>query len=381
VLFAGFLFGEDGKLDLRLFLRRMLYVLIGILAGILLFAVLNGIFLKDALFGLRPSDYFSFSKSYVEGNIEEDSKNLVNWFTDYLFESIPYLFVAYLLSGARRLGSLTRQERIPWLVPLAFVAILSAIIGFSKWGVVPRHIFPVLPLIAAFAPQLIMHDKLDKKKDLLWLGVSLLLTAAALLAGRFFLMKASLASPYNYPEYLSSSIYPIALLGLIALVFLMNRYSFKTIFLPLLVFGIFIRYPLTLNANTFFTLQPNVNKMNERLQAFRPFEKEFAAADPGSILVFERALYRLNHSSRYAEFIGLYNMYFDRRLTTKNVTMTTLDDYTPELITTGMPDAILISAEEFDAKGFHDDFAALTGGMYKKTVSKNGMLYLFTRSK
>ena len=381
VLFAGFLFGEGGRIDWRLFLRRMLYVLIGALAGILLFAVLNGIFLKDAWFGLRPSDYFSFTKSYVEGNIEEESKNLVNWFTDYLFESILYIFVAYLLSGARRLGSLSRQERIPWLVPLAFVAILSAIIGFSKWGVVPRHIFPVLPLIAAFAPQLILHDKLEKKKDLLWLGISLLLTGAALLVGRFLLMKASLASPYNYPEYLSSSIYPIALLGLIALVFLVSRYSFKTLFLPLLIFGIFIRYPLTLNANTYFTLQPNVNKINERLQVFRPFEKEITAADPGKILVFEKALYRLNHSSRYAEFIGLYNMYFDKRLTTRDVTMTTTADFNTAMVSDAQPDVILVSAEEFDTKGFHEDFLQLTDGTYKKTVSKNGMLYLFTRSK
>ena len=378
-LLVGLVFNEEGKTDLRLFLRRMVYVLGGVLAGIILFAILNGIFLKDPWFGLRLSEYFKFKATYVDNNIAEESKTIANWLTDYLFHGSLYIFLAYILSGVRVVDKQKISLRIPWLVPLAFVFILSAIIGFSKWGVVERHIFPALPLICAFAPQLIQHSKVQNRKDLLKLVISVVIAVVLLVLGRYLFMKASTLGPYNYPEYLASSIYPITLLVLIGVVFFFQKFSFKTLFIPLLLFGIFIRYPLSLNATTFFNLQPNVSKMDERLQIFRAFEEQFQMRSAEKIIVFDGSLWRLNQSSRYAEFIGLYNMYFDARLTTVNVEETNVLGVNPQTITEENPDFVVITVKEFEAEGLPEPVRTALTEDYNRYQNNGRLIYLFVR--
>lgn len=379
VLFIGFLFNTDGKIVWRLFLKRLGFVLLGVLAGIILFVILNGIFLKDPWFGLRFAEYFKFKSTYVDSNIAEESKTIANWFTDYLFNSALYLFLAYILSGVRMVDREEVPLRLPWLIPLAFVFILSAIIGFSKWGVVERHIFPALPLICAFAPQLIQHPQVKSWRDLLKLGIAALITGALLVGGRYLFMKASTMGPYNYPEYLASSIYPITLLVLIGMVFFFQKFSFKTLFIPLLIFGIFIRYPLSLNVNTYFALQPNVNKMEERLQIFTAFEQQFQLRPADKILVFDGALWRLNKSSRYAEFIGLYNMYFDARLTTADVKETNVLGGDPQYINIEKPDYVVMTVKEFEAEGLPEPVRTALTGDYDRYQNNGKLLYLFVR--
>ncbi len=379
VLFIGFLFDADGKVNWGLFLKRLEFVLLGVLAGIVLFIILNGIFLKDPWFGLRLKEYFKFKSTYVDTNIAEESKTIANWFTDYLFNGALYLFLAYILSGARVVDKQDVPLRIPWLVPLAFVFILSAIIGFSKWGVVERHIFPALPLICAFAPQLMQHPRLQSWKDLLKLTAAGFVAALLLVGGRYLLMKASTMGPYNYPEYLASSIYPITLLVLIAVVFFFQKFSFKTLFIPLLIFGIFIRYPLSLNSNAYFELQPNVNKMEERLQIYTAFEQQFQLRPADKILVFDGALWRLNKSSRYAEFIGLYNMYFDARLTTADVKETNVLGGDPQYINTEKPDYVVMTVAEFEAEGLPEPVRTALTEDYDRFQNNGKLLYLFVR--
>lgn len=379
VLFAGFLFNAQGKVEWRLFFKRLGFILLGVLAGVLLFMLLNGIFLKDAWFGLRLKEYFKFKSTYVDTNIAEESKTIANWFTDYLFNGMLYIFLAYILSGVRVVHKQDLPLRLPWLVPLAFVFILSAIIGFSKWGVVERHIFPALPLICAFAPQLIRHPKIETRKDLLKF---VLVGAAALVllaAGRYLFMKASTMGPYNYPEYLASSIYPITLLVLIGMVFFFKEYSFKTLLIPLLIFGIFLRYPLSLNTDTYFKLQPNVHKMDERLQIFRAFDDQFRSSPADKVLVFDGAMWRLNQSSRLAEFIGLYNMLYDGRLTTANVKETNVLGGDPQYIDQEKPDLVLMTVAEYDAEGLPGLVKAALDRDYKRYQNNGKLLYLFVR--
>lgn len=379
VLLIGFLYNDEGKIDHRLFFRRLGYFLFGTLAGIVFFIVLNGIFLKDPWFGLKLNEYFQFKESYIDRNIGEESKAIANWFTDFFLVSTPYIFLAYLFSGIKILREQAKPMRLPWLIPLVLIAILSMIIGFSSWGVVPRHIFPILPLICAFAPQLMVFEPTKTRKDILWLGFSFIVTAILLVVGRKLLVQISLSGPYYYPDFLASTIYPITLIALIIQVFLIKRYSLKLLFLPLLVFAIFIMYPLYYNTISFFIVQTNVRKMDERLQVVEVFEGKVGASDKKNILVFDGSLSYLNYSSRDIEFIDLYNMFFDARLTSKEVTMTSMETFSPELITEWQPAFIIMSAEEFSSHEANTIITSYISREYALFESRNGRFVLFSR--
>lgn len=379
VLFVGFLFDEQGRANLKLFFSRFKYILIGILAGVVLFIILNGIFLKDPWFGLRLSEYFKFKQVYIDSNITRESKPVANWFTEYLLESIPYVFLAYILSGTKVLAKQDKSLRLPWLVPLVFITILSIIVGFSSWGVVQRHIFPVLPLICAFAPQLIETEPVNKGRDVLLLAASLLIPLGLLFIGRRVLLKLYVFGPYNYPDFLTSSIYPIAFIGLVILVFLYKKFSIRMLFLPLFVFGVLIRYPLIFNAHEFFEWQTNVKKMDQRLQIYEVFEDNFKSSRANTFLVFEDSLERLSANSKYAEFIDLYNMYFDARVTSQDVMLTNVNSFTPEMVTEGKPEFILMSGDEYESSPVKEKFSLGLTEDYDLFKSKNDRYILFDR--
>lgn len=380
VLFIGFLFNEDGKIDLRCFLKRIGFFLIGILAGVALFIVLNGIFLNDPWFGLRLKEYSRFNSTYIQANIGDDSKPIANWFTDYLLDGLLYIFVAYLLSGVIVLRQEKTPLRLPWMVPLALTAILSIIIGFSPWVVIPRYAFPVVGLLCALAPQLIVFEPPKLRKEWLWFTLSLIIAMALFLIGRRLLVKASLHGPYYYPDFLASTVYPLTLIGLILLAFLFKKYSVKTVFLPLLVFIIFIAYPLYYNSIHFFIVQTNTRKMHERLLVVEAFDGKINLQDDNRILVLEGGLYYMNYSSRDIEFIDLFNMFHNARLTTDDVLMTNKNDLSSDFLKEWQPDFILMSADEFASTRVNAIVTSYASGDFKFFDSENHHFVLFSRT-
>ncbi len=381
VLLIGFLFDGEGGINVRLCLKRLGYFMIGLLAGVVLFMLLNGLLLKDAWFGLRLSEYFQFKKTYIDRNIGEESKAVANWFTGFFLESTPYIFLAYLFSGIKLLKKQPPSMRLPWLIPLKLIVILSVIIGFSSWGVIGRHVFPILPLVCAFAPQLIVFDFPRNKKEFSWLAFSMLAAALLFIAGRKILVVVSQAGPYNYPDFLASTVYPITLIALIILVFLVRHYSNKTVFAPLLVFVIFIAYPLYDNTLNYFFEQTNVRKMNERLQAIEVFDSANIKEEKIKLLVFEDALSDLNYSSRDVEFIDLFNMYYDERLTWSDVRVVNFDTFKPQTIVEWQPTFILMSADEYSSSEASVIIQRYIESDYEMIDSGNIRFALFNRLK
>ena len=379
ILLIGFLFDETGKISFRVFLRRMALFLLGVMAGVVLFILLNGVLLGDPWFGLRINDFTRFTGSYVEGNITGEAKPVANWFSDYLFTETLHIFMAFVLSSVVIFRQQKLPMRLPWLVPLMLIALLSLIIGFSSWGVVPRHIFPVLPLICAFAPQLIVFDPPKTKKEWLWLVLSMCFGALLFFISRRLLVKASLLGPYYYPDFLASTVYPITLIALISLVLFFKKFSVKTIILPIMLFAIFIAYPLYYNGVQFFLVQTNVRKMNERLLVIEAFNNQFESSKETRILVFEDALYYMNDSSRHAEFISLFNIYFDARLTTDEVKMTTRDLFTPNMLAEWQPNFILMSAADYESTVVNKYLMSLGSADVEHMRSSDQHFMLFSR--
>ena len=235
--------------------------------------------------------------------------------------------------------------------------------------------------MCAFAPQLIVFDFPRNKKEFSWLAFSTLAAALLFIAGRKILVVVSQAGPYNYPDFLASTVYPITLIALIILVFLVRHYSNKTVFAPLLVFVIFIAYPLYDNTLNYFFEQTNVRKMNERLQAIEVFDSANIKEEKIKLLVFEDALSDLNYSSRDVEFIDLFNMYYDERLTWSDVRVVNFDTFKPQTIVEWQPTFILMSADEYSSSEASVIIQRYIESDYEMIDSGNIRFALFNRLK
>ncbi len=142
----------------RVFLRRTLSILAGILIGSLLFIAVDAVWLKDAWFGLRLSDF----QSYVEFN--QQSTNLTQSGASYFsaFAQISLLgpFILTLISIASRRNDMPPNEWPIYLLPFGFYGILI-LSQVKNIGVLDRYSLPVLPMWAMLAPQFIRFSAQD----------------------------------------------------------------------------------------------------------------------------------------------------------------------------------------------------------------------------
>ncbi len=157
-LVLGIGFQADGSYSIRQALRNLVPVFLGFLVGMAIMILLNAIVLKDALFGIRPSDlaayYQTFSKSF------EDAK-LGDWFSSVLVKTLPLPFFLYLMSGVKANKiDIHPTMRVLWIYPLLLLVLLILTLVFTTgWGVVARNFLPAVPLLIILGVQAFHYEE------------------------------------------------------------------------------------------------------------------------------------------------------------------------------------------------------------------------------
>lgn len=148
------LFGwYQDKFDFKLYWGKVRLVLFGMLIGMLIFGVLNLIFVNDFLFGFRLIEIKAFIESYVpEPGISLAINSYDSWYYSFWLKYALLLFFFYVLSGYKTMRHNIFGIRILWLIPLAITFFILLSIN-DRWGFLSRFILPAIPIMCVLAAQ------------------------------------------------------------------------------------------------------------------------------------------------------------------------------------------------------------------------------------
>lgn len=348
VLVLGLGFEASGAWALRRLRVNALRFAAGFAVGVLIFIILNAVILGEPLFGLRPADLAAFSQ--VLATTEGLNPEAADWYSGYLLSVLPVTTLLYLLSGAKHGGRFPPAVRVLWIVPLALIAFLSLSMIRGDWGIRPRHLFPVLPLLCVTGAQVLRFEAPARLRERAWLagGVALALVGLGLV--RSIGMLAADRLETQFAAILSSVLFPIALSGLLAVLMLRDKGSVPTLGLTLMLASVTLYGSLQTSLVEVFVVRTVARQYDERVYALRVFEQHIAYSDSTRILVSTNAAAGLwNPSANPDTMLSLFNLHFDASSTRANFAHLDLERARLEQVLAPDYDYVLLTAQDWQA--------------------------------
>jgi len=166
VLFLGL--GEDGSgvRHFRRFVRDIGWAFLGGLAGCVMLMILDGAFLGDAFFSIRPSTFIGSVDHYINrppdtlGRLAQ-TREVMSWYAGMAkhqwLVALFGPFVLYLMIGWKSVSrQFSLREKMVWLIPLVLMLFLTY--ARSTFWVLPRYFSPAIPLVCVWAAQFFWFD-------------------------------------------------------------------------------------------------------------------------------------------------------------------------------------------------------------------------------
>ena len=349
ILFLGLGMRDQERFNWKLWLKRMVFVLVGMVVGMLFFIILNTIFLHNPLFGFRIRDFQEFLSTYAS-NVLGMSKTggSDSWYSIYFFTSLMIPFVLYLVSAVRvnLAGEAYPGTRLVWLVPLLLIIFVTLLIG-DLFGFSRRFIFPTLPVICFLAPQFMNLDiaALANKKDRWWavgiIVIGLLLTAILRIALRLIVPHLG----WEISSFLSVAFIPVILSIILGMAFYWKNLSINLSLVIMILVIAIISIPLVKNAKTVFRDQPNYTASLEFFYPFIIFQDQIQFTPDMKMLVATDYWTTVGMSHMVKdrnEISGLFNVYFGVMSTRENFVLQAENSSTPAgLLSTNFSYALL----------------------------------------
>ena len=327
VLLLGLGWVDDKNFDLRAFLWNVLWVVCGVLAGMVVFGVLSWIFLGDPFFGLRISEWQEFLSTYavyssrvLETLNSLGDGNLADWYQGYWFEATLLPFVLYLISGV----TLPREEsfgrKVLWLVPLMYAALMIVSIN-NRLGYEIRFGLPVMPVLAILAPQFIdlgwPERKAQQKRLLLFAALGIAIAVGIRVWLRIVIPPQNL----DLGSVVTLMYYPLLITLLFAVLFLFRKNLYANLATYLIVLSL-MAAPVASNLRQMFVFRENQVAFTQVTSPFSEFEGRIVS-DPDMRLYATYAVfdqYSPKIGKNIDELVALFNVYFDASTTRENFT-------------------------------------------------------------
>ena len=166
VLFLGL--GEDksGARSVGRFVRDIGWACLGGLAGCVVFMMLDGVFIGDAFFSVRPSSLIGVLNQNLHrvpdtlGRLGRN-REVMSWYAGMAkhqwLVALFGPFMLYLLIGWKSVSrEFNVREKMVWLVPLVLLVFLTYI--RSHFWVLPRYFSPAIPLVCVWGAQFFWFD-------------------------------------------------------------------------------------------------------------------------------------------------------------------------------------------------------------------------------
>lgn len=378
VLLLG-LFFEGNAFQFKPGLRKLLWVLLGVILGILLMGLFNHLVLKDFFFGLRLSDYSEYFNTYVDRAIVDlDARTYEDWYRFFFLGSHQLAFLLYIISGIRAVKQLSFDRRIAWLAPLACIFFVIVSIG-NRYTYETRFVLPVLPGVAMLAPQFLVE--LDGKKKSVaqyaFAALSVLLALGVVLGVKAWGDAQGLETALFFSQFVNS----ILLTLLLAALFTVDRQRWGQFILLGLLAANLVR-PLGSNLLTLFRNQYNYQIFQSSTSPFATF-KGAIRPDPEMRFFIQDAAMPTDYLSitkNRAELQALFDLYFDTNLKRDNfVFFTEGTSPIPTLLDGPAYDQALIRSEELQDSQLNAEQKTMLEQRYILQPSPQGDLLLLTR--
>jgi hypothetical protein len=206
LLIPGFFIDTGEELTLRRFLIKLGIILSGCFLGILVFMVLNGVFLKAPFFGLHPSDIRELIEfnTAVRVNQQDSTDNYLYYIAS---NSMFLLSLVWIIKSD---DGFKRSDRWLWFSVLGIIPFLNLTNVNGGWRIVPHYLTPAIAILSILAPQVIQFDdslstRLKNSHGTIVIAASLLASGivtsilATLIAGQagweFYYVVAGVLSP------------------------------------------------------------------------------------------------------------------------------------------------------------------------------------------
>jgi len=320
ILIPGFGFHND-KFSARLFWRNLVWMSAGFLAGILIFAIWNGLVLGDFLFGLRLSELRAFRATYIHNAQVASPSGSQNWY-DYLLADLWLPFLFYLVSSIK-LSEADPRLRFIWPVPLLLIAFLTITIN-NQWGLPYRYFMPALPIMAMISPQFLVLRSDSKKENTLLASILLPGTIAVYLF-RLLLHWLSPQWGWDITVLLSVVVEPILLTLFLVTTITTQRLSTKTSALLAILLIALLITPVRRNYKTMLIQRPNWESSQQAFYPFSAFKEELQYTPHMRAYVVLPLWETVGFASitkNLDEVICAYNVYFNAYATRENFYVT-----------------------------------------------------------
>ena len=324
ILFLGLGKNEQGIWNISRFAKDMGRVCLGMIIGFLLLAVLDQIFLKDALFSVRPSNI----EQLFEFNLKERNRfNLTSsWYAILCLSPSLTAFLLYLLVGfSLPLSSnLSRHKIVMWLIPLVLMVFMIIITMKGSLRSRPRYyIIPAIPVISIWAAQFFRFDLnghlfLKKNNRTIYRGVA----SAALVLLAFIAVLAIMryiASPIkntgweSWDQFYTCIILPMSTTVLLISAIIMRRRGLMALFLALVCLFLVVYQPLVNNL-TLLRDRVAAKRSELRFEPYRVFADELKFNKNMKILISKDIHKRSWMLGREVESqCWLFNVFFNQK--------------------------------------------------------------------
>ena len=297
------------------FFRPFLY---GLLIGIGIFIILDGLILGNPFFAISPATFasvftnYSFTPGFFNGP--------ANWYKVYFLDDLMLPFLLFLLSGIQLQNTVNKKIQILWVYPLVMAMFVSWNMLRVPWGFIERFYFPALPVLAMLAPQAIRFKFPEGKKEWAWFIASLLMSAILVVWMRSYWLQKANQFHFEYVRMLDSVYYPILISILLGMLIWEKRTGWKWTIVQLFCIGALLISPLLNNVKYFITF-PKVKERYETVfYPFEYFEDQLMVSGDEKMFVSADLKDSFEMLSRDPnDIVGMYNFFFDARISRDNV--------------------------------------------------------------
>lgn len=378
MLLLGFMFGKDSRWNWNRILSMVKPLLTGLAIGILIFMLMDGFILGDPFFAIRPSTFGAIFTHYDFGKVFYDGP--VSWYGEYFLDDLLLLFLLFLAGGLRVKEELDFQRKLVWVYPLVMAVFVTLNMIKIPWGFIERFYFPALPVVAILAPQFLQFELPKNKRN--WIAFGLMLAAAG---GLMFILRSVLmtfadAMYFEYARLLDSLYYPILLTILLGSIMWVKRWQWFSAVLPLFCIAAMLFSPLFYSFKYFYTF-PKINqRYTELMSPFTEFQDEIVLGENDRIYIsgsLDEELDVLSNDPN--DIVGMYNFYFDARITESSVWMGYGRKAMYKMLTTRKLSHALLTADDWTWMQGHADDIGLLTGLYHANTSPSEEFILLVR--
>jgi hypothetical protein len=372
----GFGMDGEGEFHWKFLWQKLRWFFLGIVCGIFIFIVLNSIVVHDPFWAFRPSEYVLYSHGYASLFLNGHAP--YDYFRE-LYGLMP-LFLIFFAVGFLGAEVINRREKIIWYFPFLLVIALTIIWIHSPFRTIPRLLFPALPVMCIFVPQILHYDFPMERNQRVHLLIALCLGILIITGMVLIYPFISKAIGWDYTDFTNSFLIDVLLSGVLIMLASIRKYGKYSFTFALCGIVLLVAQPLQVNYIDVVVNRSNQRLYVDRISPFSSFKTSIHYTSSMQILVSSDLSYSYGIlATQLDDIVGLFDLYFDEPAVRNNFKV--VDD-TSNLLTNVLKDSfdyILMSYNDWNYISQQSQEVLPIKLLYNVRSDKTGRIYFLEK--